>query len=117
MAQIGVVKSEEQFYEILLRKWKEYLKNTRSGKQLTKILGKELNTIEDLKAHMEEIKIYVRGHNLYDIFYKRFKKKEQELLKKYVEIAPREEFQDILDAIDDFIYFENRVNSKKDEND
>ena len=114
MVQIGVIKSEEQFYEMLLRKWKDYLRNIKSGKQLTKILGRELNTIEDIKAHMEDIKIHVRGHNLYDIFYKKFKKKEQELLTKYIEIAPREEFQDILDAIDHFIYFENRVNVSQD---
>ena len=57
---------------------------------------------------MEEIRIYIRGHNLYDIFYGRYKKEETELLTRYIEIAPREDFRDILDAVDQFIYFENR---------
>ena len=36
------------------------------------------------------------------------KKEETELLTRYIEIAPREDFRDILDAVDQFIYFENR---------
>ena len=49
-----------------------------------------------------------RGHNLYDIFYGRFRKNETEILKSYIEEAPRDTFKDILDAIDRFVYFENR---------
>lgn len=63
---------------------------------------------EDVKAHMEEIKIHMRGHNLYDIYYGRYKEQETELLTKYIEIAPREDFQDILTSIEQFIYFESR---------
>ena len=37
-----------------------------------------------------------------------FKDKEQELLEKYIELAGREEFADILDAIDRFVYFDSR---------
>ena len=33
---------------------------------------------------------------------------ELAVLKQYVELAPREEFKDILDGIDRFIYFYNR---------
>ena len=80
MARIGIVESEEQFYEILLEKWKEYLHKMKSGRHLTEVLGIELETVEDIKNHMEEIKIYLRGHNLYDI----------------------------LDAIERFIYFESK---------
>ena len=108
MTQIGVVRSEEEFYQTLLTKWKEYLYKIRSGTHLTEVIGKNLETVDDLKEHMEEIKIYLRGHNLFDIFYGRFKEREEEVLQKYVELAPREEFADILDAIDRFIYFENR---------
>ena len=61
-----------------------------------------------MKAHMEEIKIYMRGHNLFDIFYGRYRKEENELLTHYVELADREEFADILQAIDHFMYFESR---------
>lgn len=57
---------------------------------------------------MEEIRIHLRGHNLYDIFYGRFKKKEEELLQQYIELAPREDFKDILEAIDGFLFFEGR---------
>lgn len=46
--------------------------------------------------------------NLYDIFYGRFRKNETEILKSYIEEAPRDTFKDILDAIDRFVYFENR---------
>lgn len=108
MAKLGIVESEEAFYEIFLEKWKEYLHRIRSGKNLTEVLGKELETTEDVKNHMEEIRIYMRGHNLYDIFYGRYKKEETELLTRYIELAPREDFSDILDAIDHFIYFESR---------
>lgn len=108
MVRAGVLKSEEQFYEILLKKWKEYLWKIKSGRHLTEIIGKNLETVDDIREHMEEIKIYLRGHNLFDIFYGRYKKNEKEILTKYIELAPREEFADILDAIDSFIYFENR---------
>ena len=57
---------------------------------------------------MEEIKIYMRGHNLYDIYYGRYKENEQEILIRYIEKAPREDFADILDSIDRFLYFESR---------
>ena len=108
MTQLGILDSPEQFYEILLKKWKEYLHRIRSGRQLVQILGKDLETTEDIKAHMEDIKIYLRGHNLYDIFYGPYKKQEQALLRKYIEIAPRIDFADILDAIEKIPYFENR---------
>ena len=108
MVKVGVLSSEEEFYTIFLEKWKEYLYRIRSGKHLRVVLGKDLETVEDVKEHMEDIKIYLRGHNLFDIFYGRYKSREQEILRQYVELAPREEFQDILEAIDRFIYFENR---------
>lgn len=71
MEKIGVIKSEDDFYEILLKKWNEYLY--------------KLN-----------------------ISYGRFRKNETEILKSYIEEAPRDTFKDILDAIDRFVYFENR---------
>ena len=111
MTQVGVIQSEEEFYQTLLAKWKEYLHKIRSGRHLTEIIGKNLETVDDIKEHMEEIKIYLRGHNLFDIFYGRFKEREEEILQKYVELAPREEFADILNVIDKFIYFENRKKS------
>ena len=108
MAKIGVVKSEEHFYEILLEKWKEYLYKLKSGQHLTEMIGHSLSDIEDIRQHMEEIRICLRGHNLYDIFYGRYRKNETEILKAYIEEAPRDTFKDILDAIDRFVYFENR---------
>ena len=108
MARIGVIESEEQFYEIFLEKWKEYLHRLRSGQRLLEVLGRDFETAEDVKAHMEEIKIHLRGHNLYDIYYGRYKEQEQEILSRYIDLAPREDFADILDSIDRFIYFESR---------
>lgn len=108
MAKLQVVESEEAFYETLLEKWKEYLHRLSSGQHLKEVLGKDLETAEDIKEHMEDIKTYIRGHNLFDIFYGRYKEKETELLERYIDIAPKEDFQDILAALEKFPYFESR---------
>lgn len=108
MAQLGIVESEEAFYEILLEKWKEYLHRITSGRHLLEVLGHDLTTVMDIKEHMEEIRTYMRGHNLFDIFYGRYKEQAAELLERYIELAPREDFQDILDAFEKFPYFESR---------
>lgn len=108
MAQLGVIPSEEAFYEIFLEKWKEYLHRLSSGKHLQEVIGHNLETIQDIKEYMEEIKIYLRGHNLFDLFYGRYKDQETELLNRYIDLAPREDFQDILDAVEHFAYFESR---------
>lgn len=108
MAQLGVVESEEAFYRIFLEKWETYLHRIRSGQHLLEVIGEDLKTPEDVKSHMEEIKRYLRGHNLFDIFYGRYRGQETELLQAYIDLAPRNEFADILDAIDSFIYFESR---------
>lgn len=105
MAQLGIVESEEKFWEILFAKWEQYLHRLTSGQHLMEVLGKEIRSVDDLKEHFEEFKIYMRGHNLYDIFYGRYRAKETEILHKYLELAPREDFADILDAIDSFVYF------------
>ncbi|MBB5264419.1 hypothetical protein HNP82_001546 [Catenibacillus scindens] len=108
MVRLGIVESEEAFWETLFDKWTEYLHRLTSGKHLVQILGKNIDSIKDLQENYESFKIYMRGHNLFDIFYGRFKDKEQELLEKYIELAGREEFADILDAIDRFVYFDSR---------
>lgn len=108
MAMLGIIESEDAFYEIFLEKWKEYLYRITSGRHLTAILGQDLNSVEDVKAHMEEIRTYMRGHNLFDIFYGRYKNEETALLERYIELAPREDFRDILEAVEQFPYFESR---------
>lgn len=108
MAQIGVLKDPGDFYRILFDKWQQYLHRIPSGIKLKEVLGRDLTSPEDVRLHMEEIKTHLRGHNLFDLFYGPFKKKEQALLKEYIDIAPREDFRDILDAIDRFVYFDNR---------
>ncbi len=108
MTQLGVLPYEEAFYEIFLEKWKEYLHRITSGKHLREILGRDFKTASDVREHMEEIKIYLRGHNLFDLFYGRYKETETDLLKRYLELAPREDFQDILEALERFPYFESR---------
>ena len=50
----------------------------------------------------------MRGHNLFDIFYGKYRNNEDEILKRYIDEAPRDNFKDILDTIDSFVYFENR---------
>ena len=113
MAQLGIVESEEAFYETLYKKWREYLHRLTSGQKLIKALGRDFTSPEDMKDHMEEIRIHLRGHNLYDIFYGPFRSREQEILKAYIRLAPRDDFKDILDAIDSFPYFDSRKSGKQ----
>lgn len=108
MTQIGVVESVDVFWETLFDKWQQYLHRIKSGVHLIEVLGKDIESVEELKENYENFKIYMRGHNLYDIFYGPLKKQEKELLRKYLEIAPREDFEDILNAIESFVYFEGR---------
>lgn len=63
---------------------------------------------KDIIDNIENIRIYVRGHNLFDIFYGKYKKNENEILTKYIQEAPRSVFADILDKIDEFVYFDSR---------
>lgn len=109
MAKIGVIKKEEDFYDILYKKYKAYLYKLNSMKRLQRTKGIRIRSKQDIKDNLEAIKIYVRGHNLFDIFYGRYHgTEEQEILRRYIDVAPRETFQDIFDAIDSFVYFENR---------
>ena len=108
MAQIGVVKSVDAFYDILWSKYQEYLYKLTSVKAMLKKLGIKLQSRQDIVDNIENIRIYVRGHNLYDIFYGRYKKQENEILTKYIEAAPREIFADIFEKIDAFVYFDSR---------
>lgn len=108
MVSLGLLQSEEQFYEILYDKWTEYLQRISSGKHFSEATGVSINGPDDIKEHIEEFKIYMRGHNLFDIFYGPYRDNERELLQRYIELAPRDDFKDILDAIDKFVYFENR---------
>lgn len=108
MVQIGIIKSVDRFYDILWNKYREYLYKLTSVKNMQKKLGIRIESREDIVEHIEDIRIYVRGHNLYDIFYGRYKKNENEILTKYIEAAPREIFADILEKIDDFVFFDSR---------
>ena len=98
----------DSFWQTLFEKWTEYLHRLVSGRHLTQLLGREICCVDDLKENFELFKICMRGHNLYDIFYGPFKKQENEILSRYIGLAPREDFQDILDAIDAFPFFESR---------
>lgn len=108
MTQLGIVESEEAFYLTLYAKWQEYLHRIPSGRKLVEVLGHGFSSADQLKAHMESFKVHMRGHNLYDIFYGPFRSRENELLKRYIELAPREDFADILDAIEAFAFFDGR---------
>lgn len=108
MAKIGVVESEEEFYDILWDKYRQYLYKLTSVKKMLSLLNIRINSRRDLEDNIENIRIYVRGHNLFDIFYGKYKQNENEVLKRYIEAAPREVFADILDKIDNFVYFNSR---------
>lgn len=109
MVKVGILKKKEDFYNTLYSKYKDYLFRLTSTKKMLKELGIRINSKQDLKDNIENIKIYVRGHNLFDIFYGKYKgSSKDEILQKYIDAAPREVFEDILNAIDNFVYFENR---------
>ena len=108
MAELGIVESEEAFYKTLFGKWQEYLYRIRGGQQIKDLLGRDFTSPEDMKAHRELILTYMRGHNLYDLFYGPLRDREREVLQAYINLAPREDFKDILDAIDRFVYFDSR---------
>lgn len=115
MAEIGVVKSEEDFYNILWQKYRDYLYKLPSMKRMCRIKNVRINNKQDLKHNMENIRTFVRGHNLYDIFYGKYRNQDEiDILRKYIDSAPRENFSDILNAIDSFVYFENRRKSDDD---
>ncbi|MDY4742621.1 MAG: AAA family ATPase [Lachnospira sp.] len=112
MTKIGVVKSVDEFYDILYLKYKEYLYKLSSTRKMIEKLGITIESRQDIIDNMENIRIYVRGHNLYDIFYGRYKgDKENAILKAYIDAAPKGNFEDIFTAIDRFVYFNNRKNS------
>lgn len=67
MAQLGIVESEQEFIRFS-GKMERVSSPDQQWEKLTEVLGKNLETTEDVKTHMEEIRIYMRGHNLYDIF-------------------------------------------------
>ena len=114
MVKIGILKNEEEFYNILYSKYRDYLYKLGSTKRMLRQTGIRINSKQDLKNNIELIKIYVRGHNLFDIFYGRYKGGRKDyLLKEYIDAAPRETFADILDAIDQFVYFENRKQNRE----
>lgn len=55
-----------------------------SGQQLMEVLGRDFSSPEDMKEHMEEVRTFLRGHNLYDIFYGPFRDREKEILRAYI---------------------------------
>lgn len=103
-----VVRSVDEFFDILYAKYVKYLYKNNSFKAMAS-MGIKIESVEDLKEHFEDILVYGRGHNLYDIFYGRFKKeKEEEVLKRYIEYADRETFADIIEKLDNISYFNAR---------
>ena len=114
MTKIGVIRNEDEFYTKLYQKFKDYLYKIPCVKRMIRTKNVRINNKEDVKKHIEQIKTYVRGHNLFDIFYGKYKDDENDILRRYIEVAPRENFSDILDAIDAFVYFENRKIKKAD---
>ena len=113
MTEIGIVKSRRHFFNILYKKYREYLYRLSSVRLMEQKTGIKIRSKQDLENNLETIKIYVRGHNLYDIFYGRYKgEQENEILIRYIQKAPRKVFEDILDTIDKFVFFESKkINS------
>ncbi len=109
MTQIGIIPNEDSFYNILYGKYRDYLYKLNGFKKIHDINQSKIKSKQDIKNNMELIKTYVRGHNLFDIFYGKYRgAAEEEILRNYIDIAPKEDFEDILSAINEFFYFENR---------
>lgn len=108
MAKIGVVESVDAFYDILWAKYKEYLHKLSSTRNMLEKCHFSINSRADVIEHMEDIRKYVRGHNLFDIFYGRYKNRESEILTKYIEEAPPEVFGDILEKINSVVFFQSK---------
>ena len=109
MAEIGVLKREEDFYRIFLENWRDGWKRTTAGVRLRQMIGRDLRTSQDVKDHLEDIRRYLRGHDLFDVFYAPWKGgKENAILAKYIAVAPRREFADILDAVERFDFFRGK---------
>ena len=114
MAQLGIVESEEAFYETLYKKWREYLHRLTSGQKLIKALGRDFTSPEDMNgpyggdphppAGPQPVRYLLRPLPW---------PREQEILKAYIRLAPRDDFKDILDAIDSFPYFDSRKSGKQ----
>ena len=114
MVKIGVVRSEEAFYDTLYARYRQYLHKLSSFQNLRRQTGLKIRSREDIQNHLEDILVYGRGHNLFDIFYGRYKgEKETEILRRYIDEAPRETFGDILEAIDQFVYFHSRKRQRQ----
>lgn len=61
MAEIGVIKNEEEFYNILYKKYKDYLFKLSSVKRMLRTLNIRIRNRQDIKDNIENIKIYVRN--------------------------------------------------------
>jgi hypothetical protein len=109
MAKIGVIDKPSDFFEILYAKYNEYLNRLSSVRKMLDQTKITIESKDDLEHNFEFIKTYVRGHNLFDIFYGKYKGEAlNNLLTEYVKLAPREVFQDILTAIDNFVFFDSK---------
>ena len=84
---------------------------SKSGVHLIQMMGRDFTSPQDMKEHMEEIKP-ICGVIICLTFFMEDIKRRERLLKKYIEIAPRDEFSDILDAADSFIYFQSKTKQK-----
>ena len=100
----GMDKKPHFFWDSDVAKWIEGVAYILKKRDAPELKAKADAIIDNI----ENIRIYVRGHNLYDIFYGRYKNNESEILNKYIEAAPREVFGDILDKVDGFVYFNSR---------
>ena len=60
MVKIGVIKSEEQFYDILYKKYKEYLYKLPSMKRLIRTKNVRINSKEDVKKNIEMMEFMLR---------------------------------------------------------
>ena len=94
MTKIGVVNSEDEFYDILWDRYQEYLYRLSSVKKMQEKLKINIKSRQDIIDNIENIRIYVRGHNLFDIFYGKYRKRTktrflQNIFRKHREVFLR----------------------------
>lgn len=73
MVKIGILDTEDSFYDILFDKMAGISLPFEERPAFYRGNGRGHSEPSGIRENMEAFKIYMRGHNLYDIFYGRYK--------------------------------------------
>lgn len=111
LVEIGIVRSEDDFYEKIdnhIKRNEETIKNyiKNHNRKYQEEAENKINTIyndKNINEKIEDIKKYVRGHDILGVF-----SKLKSYISEYIEKADRDDFREILDHLDNIPYFNER---------